>query len=132
MKCEVFSFFKGGIPISRWRDSRNNPEIPEECGEEVYRLTMESFDTLYGNHGIIIIPEISPWEHEDYWSIYSSLLFLIREVKTQDATLLTTAILNKCEYFVTLDKPLIISAKKRLYESYGLNLINPTEGLQLF
>ncbi len=52
--------FKGGIPISRWRDSRNNPDIPEECYEHLYGLTLASFDTLFENHGVTIIPEASP------------------------------------------------------------------------
>ncbi|MDD3933100.1 MAG: hypothetical protein PHP55_04520 [Methanoculleus sp.] len=122
--------FKGGIPISRWRDSRNNPQIPEECYEHIYGLTLASFDTLFENHGITIIPEASPWEDTTYWSICSSILFLIRESKTQDATLLTTAILNRADNFVTLDSPLIRSAKQVLHDEYGLRLLNPTEGLQ--
>jgi hypothetical protein len=122
--------FKGGIPISRWRDSRNNPQIPEECYEHIYGLTLASFDTLFENHGITIIPEASPWEDGTYWSICSSILFLIRESKTQDATLLTTAILNRADSFVTLDTPLIRSAKQALQDGYGLHLLNPTEGLQ--
>lgn len=124
-------FFKNGIPISRWRDSRNNPEIPEEQYETIYELTLQAFDTLFENHGITIIPEISPWENENYWSIYSSILFLIKESKTQDATLLTTAILNGADYFVTLDEPLVRSAKTKMASEYHLRLINPTQGLQI-
>jgi len=115
--------FKSGIPISRWRDSRNNPEIPEEHYERIYELTLGSFDTLFENHGIVIIPEASPWEDDTYWSICSSILFLIRKSKTQDAILLTTAILNRADYFVTLDIPLIRSAKQKLHEEYGLQLL---------
>ncbi len=123
--------FKGGIPISRWRDSRNNPQIPVECCERIYGLTLASFDTLFENHGVTIIPEASPWEDDNYWSICSSILFLIRESKTQDAMLLTTAILNRADNFVTLDTPLIRSARRVLQDEYGLHLINPTEGLQV-
>jgi predicted nucleic acid-binding protein len=124
-------FFKKGIPLSRWRDSRNNPEIPEENYEKIYELTLQAFDTLFENHGITITPEVSPWDDANYWSIYSSILFLIKESKTQDATLLTTAILNEADYFVTLDEPLVRSAKKKMAQEYDLHLINPTEGLQL-
>ncbi|WP_292365651.1 hypothetical protein [Methanoculleus sp. UBA208] len=123
--------FKGGIPISRWRDSRNNPQIPEDYYEQIYGLTLASFDILFENHGITIIPESSPWEDDTYWSICSSILFLIRESKTQDAMLLTTAILNRADNFVTLDTPLIRSARQVLHDEYGLHLINPTEGLQV-
>lgn len=124
-------FFKSGVPISRWRDSRNNPDIPEEQYEAIYELTLRAFDTLFENHGITIIPEVSPWDDSNYWSICSSILFLIKESKTQDATLLTTAILNRADYFVTLDVPLIKTAKQMMYDEYGLQLINPTEGLQI-
>ncbi len=94
-------------------------------------MTLASFDVLFENHGITIIPEASPWEDDTYWSICSSILFLIRESKTQDATLLTTAILNRADNFVTLDTPLIRSARQVLQDEYRLHLINPTEGLQV-
>jgi predicted nucleic acid-binding protein len=55
------------------------------------------------------------------------ILFLIKESKTQDATLLTTAILNEADYFVTLDEPRVRSAKKKMAREY----VNPTEGLQV-
>jgi len=45
-------FFKNGIPISRWRDSRNNPDIPESTYQEVYNKTLKSFDYLFDNHGM--------------------------------------------------------------------------------
>jgi len=123
-------FFKNGIPISGWRDSRNNPEIPEEIYLETYRITLESFDVLFKNHGITIIPEVSPWDEDQYWSILSSILFLVNNSKTQDSTILTTAILNCADYFITLDSPLIKSAKKMMFDNYKLKLLNPTEGLQ--
>lgn len=123
-------FFRQGIPISRWRDSRNNPDIPEEVYLEIYKKTLESFDFLFENHGITIIPEVSPWDDDQYWSIVSSILFLIKESKTQDATILTTSILNGADYFITLDKPLISSAKDMLSKKYRLKLLNPTEGFQ--
>ncbi|QYZ80055.1 hypothetical protein E2N92_11775 [Methanofollis formosanus] len=124
-------FFKNGVPISRWRDARNNPDISAGCYEKIYEMTLQSFDSLFENHGIVIIPEFPPWDDPNYWSILSSILFLIKETKTQDATLLTTAILNRAHYFVTLDTPLIRSAKKSIHSHYSLALVNPTEGLQI-
>lgn len=107
------------------------PRDTVEHYEAMYELALQAFDTLFENHGIIIIPEVSLWDNPNYWSIFSSILFLIRVSKTQDATLLTTAIINRADYFVTLDTPLIRSAKKRMEVEYGLHLINPTEGLQI-
>lgn len=123
-------FFRQGIPISRWRDSRNNPDIPEEIYLKIYQQTLKSFDFLFENHGITIIPEVSPWDDDQYWSILSSVLFLVKESKTQDATILTTSILNGADYFITLDKSLIKSAKKMMDGNYNLKLLNPTEGMQ--
>jgi len=124
-------FFKQGIPLSRWRDARNVPDIPEKCVEALYQRTLQSFDAIFEHHGIVIIPEISPWDNDNYWSIYASILFLIRQSRTQDATLLTTAILNRADYFVTLDTPLISSSKAMMQATYDMHLINPTEALQL-
>lgn len=123
-------FFKNGTPISRWRDSRNNPDIPENTYHEVYNKTLKSFDYLFDNHGIVITPEVSPWDDPQYWNIVSSILFLVKETKTQDATILTTSILNSADYFITLDTTLIRSAKKMLTDNYSLKLLNPTEALQ--
>lgn len=126
-------FFRQGVPISRWRDSRNNPDIPKEVYEEIYNKTLESFDHLYENHGVTILPEVSIWDEDEkyqYWDVYSSILFFIKESKTQDATILTSSILNGADYFITLDKTLIKSAKNRMSENYNLQILNPIQGLQ--
>ena len=47
-----------------------------------------------------------------------------------DSTLLTTAILNKADFFVTEDKRLIDSAKKLIQDDYDLELINTNPVMQ--
>jgi predicted nucleic acid-binding protein len=123
--------FNNGIPISRWRDSRNNPDINSEHYKVVYEKTLKSFDILFENSSILFIPEQSPDDDPNYWEIYSSIIFLIKESKTQDAILLTTAILNGADYFVTKDEPLIKSAKKMVNKEYKLNIIRPREALHI-
>lgn len=119
--------FSNGIPISRWRDPRINPDINQKDYEAVLEKTMKSFNRLYIKKAILFMPEQSPEDDPNYLDIYSSILFLIKESKTQDATLLTTAILNKADYFVTFDVSLIKSAKKKIFDQYKLRLVKPDE-----
>lgn len=123
--------FKNGVPISRWRDSRNNPVITSDDYESIYEITMKSFDILYANKAIEYIEDQSQEDSPDYLNIYSSILFLIKEAKTQDSTILTTAIFNDADYFVTKDETLIKSAKNLIKEKYNLELIKPTQALQI-
>jgi hypothetical protein len=123
--------FNKGMPISRWRDARTNPDIPEKCFRAIYNQTLLSFDTLLGEGSIIYLPEGSAESDPEYWSIYAPLLFLTKDAKTQDATLLTTAILNRADYFVTKDEPLIKAAKKQLLADYQMELVKPSTGLTL-
>ena len=123
--------FNKGMPISRWRDARTNPEIPAKCFEAVYNQTLQSFDALLGAGSIHYVPEQSAMTDPEYWSIYAPLLFLTKDAKTQDATLLTTAIINRADYFVTRDEPLIKAAKKTMRDDYQMELIKPSTGLAL-
>jgi len=123
--------FKNGVPISRWRDSRNNPDITSDDYEAIYKTTLKSFDILFGKKAIEYIDEQSQEDNSNYLDIYSSILFLVKEAKTQDSTLLTTAILNGADYFVTKDDALIKSAKNLIKDNYSLDLIKPAYALQI-
>ncbi|MCZ7382770.1 MAG: hypothetical protein O8C64_14525 [Candidatus Methanoperedens sp.] len=123
--------FKNGVPISRWRDSRNNPEITSTDYEAIYKTTLKSFDILFGKKAIEYIDEQSLEDNPNYFDIYSSILFLVKEAKTQDSTLLTTAILNRADYFVTKDEVLIKSAKNIIKDGYNLDLIKPAHAVQI-
>ncbi|MEW6192231.1 MAG: hypothetical protein AB1507_02575 [Bacillota bacterium] len=123
--------FKNGMPISRWRDSRNIPEIKEGDYREIYEKIMLTFDQLFAENRVFPIAEKSLEDDPNYLDIFSSLLFLIKDAKTQDATLLTTAILNKANYFVSRDEPLIKAARSVIMDKYGLKLIKPATGFQV-
>ncbi len=123
--------FKNGVPISKWRDSRNNPDITSDNYEAIYKITLKSFDILFGKKAIEYIDEQSQEDNPNYFDIYSSILFLVKEAKTQDSTLLTTAILNEADYFVTKDDVLIKSVKNLIKDPYHLELINPAHALQI-
>lgn len=122
--------FNDGIPISRWGNPRYNPDIKPEDYEAIYKLTMKSFDSLFENSAIEYIPEQSWVDSSKYFDIYSTILFLIKDAKPMDSTLLATAILNKANFFVTEDKRLIDSAKKFIQYNYDLELIDPIQATQ--
>lgn len=121
--------FKKGVPISRWRDPRINPEFKKEDYNDVYEILLESFDGLFQNGMIQPIPDIQPEDEKEYWNVYSSLLFLVKESQTQDVIILTTAIFNKGDYFITKDEKLIRSTKKILKDEYDLDIINPKNAI---
>jgi len=116
--------FNKGIPISMWRNPRFDPEISEDMYQAVYQKMLQAFIPLFEESVIELMVEQSP-QNPNYWDVCSSILFLIKEAKTHDATLLTSAILDDADYFVTLDSSLIKNAKKLLKEKYELELVNP-------
>lgn len=132
LRDEVRSFmlFTKGVPISRWTYKRETKEarINEELLKEIYELTMQGFDILVEN--IEIIPTINPSDMADYFEVYASLIFLNPELTTQDAMLITTAIFEHVNYFVTRDKDLI-RLDSRLMENYGLEVVKPQRAVQI-
>jgi len=122
---------KKGIPISRWKDQLYSPEINSEDYEFIYKLILKQFDIIFEGRSIEPSIESSPEEYENYYDVYTSILFLIRDAKTQDSTLLTTAILNGADYFVTKDDRLIGSANKMMKDSYQMELIRPSYAINI-
>jgi len=132
--------FNKGCPISMWRNPRYDPIIDAIDYQAVYQQTLQAFIPLFENSKkdgktqdsvIQLMVEQSP-ESPNYWDVYSSILFLVKEAKTHDATLLTSAILDKADYFVTLDKSLIKNAKKMLNDEYHIVLVHPKEAMNIF
>ena len=128
--------FNKGCPISMWRNPRYDPIIDAIDYQAVYLQTLQAFIPLFVDSKkqdsvIQLMVEQSP-ENPNYWDVYSSILFLVKEAKTHDATLLTSAILDKADYFVTLDKSLIRNAKKMLNDEYHILLVHPKESMNIF
>jgi len=121
--------FSNTMPISRWRDPRLTPEINQDLYDQVFSKTLESFDALFENNAITFIDEVSPTTHKDYLELFSSIIFSMKNSKTFDATLLTTAILSQANYFVTNDTPLIKMAKNKIKGTYGIDVIKPGTGI---
>jgi len=120
--------FSEGFPISKWNLRRNTVPIPEPIGKEVYERVMGVFEVLL--YSKIIEPlSDEPEQNGDYFSdILSSILFNIPKTETQDVILLTTAILNNADYFVTRDERLIKAARDVLLQEYDLKLLTPQDG----
>jgi predicted nucleic acid-binding protein len=132
--------FNKGCPISMWRNPRYDPIIDAIDYQAVYKQTLQAFIPLFEDGKkdgktqdsvIQLMVEQSP-ESPNYWDVYSSILFMVKEAKTHDATLLTSAILDKADYFVTLDKSLIKNAKKMLNDQYNIHLVTPKESMNIF
>ena len=134
VKDEVRSIllFVKGVPISRWTSKRETQEVkfPKDLSKKIYELTSLGLDTLFASNKIGIIPATSPSDEEDYLEVYSSLVFLHPELKTQDAILVTTGIFERANYFVTGDRDLI-SIGKELVEQYSMKVVRPQRASQI-
>jgi predicted nucleic acid-binding protein len=122
--------FKDRVPLSRWKDSP--PTIPEGYEKFVYDETMKTFDVLFDKERITIIEDQDlkrAWDQ--YLPIYCEILFLNKHIKTQDTTLLVTAILNKADFFITSDKWLIEDVSKSMLTKFNLSLKSPEEGSEI-
>ena len=125
--------FSKGVPLSRWASTRETKaaRFPEGLSRNIYELTSKGFDALFGTNRVEIIPATSPSDEETYLEVYSSLVFLYPELRTQDAILITTGIFEKAHYFVSMDNALISLGKdKSFIKQYDLEVMHPTKALQ--
>ena len=76
--------FNNAVPISKWRDSRNIPDIKIEDYKPIYEMTLKSFDILFEKNTILVIKEWSPDDEPNYWEIYSQILFGIKQFACTD------------------------------------------------
>ena len=120
--------FKNGTPLSRWSEEKNSLDLPGDSMETVYEDIENKFDVLFGSNTIIPLSDEPDEKGDNFSEIVASLIFTFKRVKTQDAILLTTAILVRANYFVTFDKRLISEVSKELDKKYQLHLISPNHG----
>jgi len=124
--------FAHGIPISKWPSKRvmQDSKLSEKLRIDIYELMMKGLDELVGNGNITILSSAVPSEFETYLDVYSSFILLFPELQTQDAILLTSAVFEKADNFVTLDSG-IRKLKQDVSNQYKMEIINPNEALQL-
>lgn len=121
--------FLEGVPLSKWRNPFHNLDIDDEIYEEVYKAVLMSLDDLFRCEVIQPMEESQLHDNKEYLDVYSSILFLIKQMQTQDAILLTTAIFHRGDYFVTKDKRLLKDARNRMNKHFSLKLVNPRSAI---
>lgn len=123
--------FVNGVPISRWAYKRETKEarLTDKLSKSIHELALKGFDTLFGSQKIRIVETTAPSDEPDYLEVYSSLVFLNPELRTQDAILITTAIFERADRFVTTDRDLI-NLGKELKARYNLEVLQPATALQ--
>jgi len=126
--------FADGHPMSRWTDKRvrNQIKVSEEIVNKIYKLTLESFDSLFINEKIEII-QIPQINEQHYLVIYPYLLLYMPDLRTHDGMILTGCIINGIDYLVTNDYGLL---KQKKYLCGELNykhtkIITPKEAIQI-
>ena len=124
-EIRIIKMFNSGVPMSRWASERDKVIIEEEESKEVFYRIMNEIDLLIRNKEtkfeFLATTELS--DEDNYLDVYSSLMFLFPQIKTQDALLLTTSIFNKIDYFVTEDQRLVKSCRKLIRENYQFEII---------
>lgn len=125
-EIRTIMLFIKGVPISRWMYKRETKEtkFPELLSREIYELIMQGFDNLFGSKKIEIIDTTIPSDVLEYFEVYSSLVFLNPDLRTQDSILIVTAIFEKTNHFVTTDNALI-RLGKILKENFNLEVVKP-------
>ena len=135
IRDEVLSLklFHKGEPVSRWPGAKNSIKLNPDEAKFIYDTAFGVWDILFDGKIVVLNDDPGIESHltetktidSTYWDVYAPLLFTIDNAKTQDIMLITTAIMNEADVFVTRDERLINSVKKVLKEEYELEIIKP-------
>lgn len=106
-----------GFPTVTWNrlGIREKEKLNEEEAYGIYKGIMERFDELF--LFVEILDDVFDLE-------ILSHLVLIRGIRTHDAILLTTAIFNEIDYFVTRDERLARKMRGSKNQ-FGLSILSP-------
>ena len=74
-----------------------------------------------------ILEDVKPSTDDRYFDVFDELVFRTPTMNTQDMHLLTSAILNRADYFVTTDISLIGKYGKFIRKRYNLKIVQPSE-----
>ncbi|PKP56656.1 MAG: hypothetical protein CVT89_05845 [Candidatus Altiarchaeales archaeon HGW-Altiarchaeales-2] len=131
IKDEIKSvmLFEKGYPLSRWSDRRliGELKLDEEFIIKIRDFIAHAFHELMKKIEILPVP----YEDKGYFDVYASLTLKNIAMQTQDAILLTTAILEKADYFVTKDDYSVGRYKGVIKDKYDLEIICPEHGLNV-
>jgi predicted nucleic acid-binding protein len=107
-----------------WITFRNRERLSEEESLELHEGILRKIDDLFSDTKVDLI------EDEFNLEIYSYLVLRLG-MKTHDAILLTTAILNEVNYFVTRDDRLIENTRRKFRDKFDVKLSKPINALNV-
>lgn len=119
-KCR--EMYKGGIPLGFWHITKNKVKLEDEHRNEI-NIAIAEFENQNVSEAKNKI-----WSS---WDVYHYPLiseFASRyNIRSHDSILISTAMFNHCDYFVTLDKRLIDTFKPDVITFGGrkIKLISP-------
>ena len=144
IRDEVLSLklFHQGVPVSRWPGEKNRITLTKNESKLIYTATLSIWGKLFGGNISIIEDDVSACgkyrRNENnaapdsaYWDISAPLMFQVKNAKTQDIMLLTTAVMNGADYFVTRDERLIQAMKDANIDLGRMKIIKPDTALLL-
>ena len=101
--------FVDGVPIAKWSSEREHSKgiINEQLSRNIMENTNKGIDSLVNDYKISIIESHTASSDKNYIEVYSSLIFLHPELKTQDAMLLCSAAFERLNFFATTDNALV-------------------------
>ena len=127
-KCH--EMYKGGIPLSSWNINKNHIKLDGEKRLDLAQaiVNFESNNVCEANE------EADKEENKNKiwrsWDVYNFPLIyefgFDHDLKSHDSILLSTAMFNTCDYFITLDKKLTEIGKLR-----NLVIINPQQAMEI-
>lgn len=131
-KCR--EMYKGGIPLSSWHINKGKIKLKNEHKGDI--------NTAISKFELKNIADASDKEKKKIWSswdIYNypliSALAYGYDIKSHDSILISTAIFNQCDYFITLDQRLRDKFKEHKYtitvNKQKIKFISPDESFEI-
>jgi predicted nucleic acid-binding protein len=122
--------FVSGVPMSRWGNERgfDRENVSESILKQIRDDILKGLEDLAKNEKLQIVETHTPSNDDDFIEVYSSIIFLLPGLQTQDAIILSSAILENADYLVTTDRYLL-SLKKVISDQYNLQILKPATAL---
>ncbi len=122
--------FVDGVPLAKWASEREfaRGTINEELSHSIVENTNKGIDRLINDFKISILESHTVSSDKNYIDVYSSLIFLHPELKTQDAMLLCSAVFEGSDFFATTDRALV-RLNKILSKQLKISTLKPSTAI---
>jgi hypothetical protein len=122
--------FVDGVPIAKWSSECEHSKgiINEQLSRNIMENTNKGIDSLVNDYKISIIESHTASSDKNYIEVYSSLIFLHPELKTQDAMLLCSAAFERLNFFATTDNALV-RLNSKLSDKLKVSTILPSTAI---